>query len=448
MGCVLWSFLFRKASQGVPATSPLDSRRVKTQTPSPSDDPSRVKPQTSSPDDPPNVKTQTFWQNFKRHSSLIIGGITIFIVILLILFLIPSETPRSEQTSPDSIFVDSKQDSVAPAVFDRPRADQDENPDVFEAWQLFYAAQYNRIRASIVAIPFIIFIGWFAWDQYNRKPFLEKRQTRSSHTHKKMYIQGVDDLLFHTPSFQRLAWKLHLHREVSTNHIDDSATVDVTIRAAGFPQLQYKKRPVLPEYLILIDRSTFRDQQAEHSNAIVGRLNDYGIHVDAFYFRRDPRRLHSWKSDSDYYDLDELSSKYPSHRVIVCTDGEGLIHPISGWLHKWVAKEFSSWQNRAILTPVDPKSWRYREWSLSEAGLMVLPATTAGLTELIEVIHEVRFPEERSFLNNDSYPEILRDRPARWMLEQEPDDEIVKRLLKQMEIYLGEDTFYWLSACA
>ena len=79
--------------------------------------------------------------------------------------------------------------------------------------------------------------------------------------------------------------------------------------------------------------------------------------------------------------LRNLAERYADHRLLLFTDGEGLLDPRTGSPARWT-ETFAAWEVRAMLTPLPPAGWTAREDGLEAAGFLVEPATADGLAAL------------------------------------------------------------------
>ena len=115
-----------------------------------------------------------------------------------------------------------------------------------------------------------------------------------------------------------------------------------------------------PEYLALIDRTTFNDHQTQLINSLINQLVDNDVLVTRYYFDAVPRRCYPEQSQLASLTLTELAEHYPEHRLMVFSDGNGLINPITCQVVNWI-EQFSVWSQRALFTLETPEQWGYRE---------------------------------------------------------------------------------------
>ena len=102
-------------------------------------------------------------------------------------------------------------------------------------------------------------------------------------------VAGTNAHLYRDSAFRRVAQEMRRHRFSRSHDLDVSPTVSATIRAGGSFTPVYGSRRVSPEYLVLIDRATFRDQQTQLEDTLISRLVEDNVFVDRYYFTGDPR---------------------------------------------------------------------------------------------------------------------------------------------------------------
>jgi len=313
----------------------------------------------------------------------------------------------------------------------------------YRGWPGFYRRYYAVIRFGVAILPLLFFLGWF----YRQRPLLEKGSAAKTPELHRLKVKGAGEQLFHGPTFRRFAQEMRRHRESGVGDLDLPATVETTTQQGGIFTPVYGKRQILPEYLVLIDRASFHDQQARFVDENLARLRADGVFVERYYFDCDPRVCRSDDPYSPHLTLQELAARYSEHRLMIFSDGAGLMHPLTGRPQRWL-ELFSAWTDRAVLTLEAPRHWGYREMALSGLDFVVLPATQAGLAVLIETFQTKQaltgVPQNGSPL----FPEMLRRRPLLYLERLAPEPAAIEQLCAQLHAFLGDDGYDWLAACA
>ena len=296
----------------------------------------------------------------------------------------------------------------------------------------------------------LLFLFLFAslWRRYSQ-PSLARQTTATRPDIKKWFVEGIDDKLFQSASLSRTAQKLRQHINIPSARLDIMATLEKTLQAGGWLKPVMATMKSRPEYLVLIDRTTFNDHQAKFINSLINQIVAEDVFITRYYFDADPRRCYPEKKELPPRTLTELAQHYPTHRLMIFSDGNGFINPITGELVQWI-EQLSIWLQRVLFTLETPAQWGYREQILDEADFLILPANEAGLTALAEQINIGTWQPYPA--PSDSYapafPDYLNERPRRWLERHAPDAPMLTELLKQVRDFLGEEGYYWFSACA
>jgi hypothetical protein len=185
--------------------------------------------------------------------------------------------------------------------------------------------------------------------------------------------------------------------------LDVAATLDRTVRNLGLPEPVPAQRRITPEYLVLIDRLSLRDHQADWADALLDRLAADQVALVRFEFAGDPRVCYPRRGSDVAWMLRDLTGRYPEHRVLVFTDGAGLIDPRTGRPADWLER-FAAWEMRALLPPLPPASWTACEADLEAAGFLVGPATSDGLADLASRIAVLQGAGASGGVEDDTEP--------------------------------------------
>jgi uncharacterized caspase-like protein len=292
-------------------------------------------------------------------------------------------------------------------------------------------------------------LAWYIWRRYWAQPFLTRKITVKHPDIKKWFVEGIDDKLFQSVSLSRTAQQLRKHINIPSTRLDIMATLEKTLRAGGWLKPVMGTMKSRPEYLVLIDRTTFNDHQAKFINSLINQIVAEDVLITRYYFDADPRRCYPEKKELPPRTLTELAQHYPTHLLMIFSDGNGFINPITGERVKWI-EQLSIWLQRVLFTLEIPAQWGYREQILDEADFLILPANEAGLTALAEQINIGTWQPYPA--PSDSYapafPDYFNERPRRWLERHAPDAPMLTELLKQVRDFLGEEGYYWFSACA
>lgn len=313
------------------------------------------------------------------------------------------------------------------------------------AWRSLWSRFHTTVRVAAAALPFLLLGAWWLWQRL-RQLRLKRRPSKVAPQLEEIKVRGVAEHLFRQADLRRAAQQLRRHREVAVLDLAAQATVEMTARKGGWFTPVYSPRKALPEYLILIDRSSFADQMARLEDELIDRFVENDIHVNRYYFDGDPRLCRKGL-EAPYLKLQDLEAKHPNNFLLIFSDGAGLVNPLTGRPQRWLDL-FVPWAGRALMTPEPPPNWGYRERALTDRGFAVLPATANGIPALVKILQTGNLPGAEPGGTPQLYPEILSDRPERWYAGFAPDDEDIELLRIELQYYLGMRGYYWLCACA
>ena len=313
--------------------------------------------------------------------------------------------------------------------------------------------------AAYASIPFALLLLWWgirrAWRRFRGEPQLQRLRTETPASRREVRLGGGTSSLLPGLGVNELGRELRRRRRVHSRELDTPATLTATLANGGLLSPVFGSR-VEPNYLVLIDRASLHDHQAEIAALVVKTLLLGNVSVERYYYDGDPgfcRRAddRTGEATAQTVTLEELAARLPEHRLLLFSDGAGFFDGFTGQPAAWVHL-LAAWDDKAILTPEPPRHWGRREWAIEKLGFLLLPISRAGLTALGD------FFRERPVLalapagaHQTPAPAFARN-PARWLERESPAPEQVTRLCDELKNNLREnqdDTgFHWLCACA
>ncbi|MDM8564552.1 ABC transporter permease [Candidatus Halobeggiatoa sp. HSG11] len=300
--------------------------------------------------------------------------------------------------------------------------------------------QYSWQWLVLLLLPFGL---WYLWQRYKAQFYLTRKATSQPPKNiKHFFAKNINEGIFQSAGLARTAQQLRKHKPIATDLLDLKATVKRTIRAGGWLTPVTGIAQAVPEYLVLIDRTTFKDHQSHLVDALVKQLVAQGVFVTRYYFDGDPRHCYPVNDDLPPLLLTELADRYSDHRLLIFSDGKEFIDPISGDIVSWI-EQFSVWTQRVFFT----LEHGYREQLLTEADFLVMPANEHGLAVLAELINAGKWRSSDS-TDFSKFPVCFNDFSQWWLERHAPDNSEINELLAQVRDFLGEDGCYWLGACA
>ncbi len=303
-----------------------------------------------------------------------------------------------------------------------------------------------RIQLFLLIVYVVIFLVWRFWWLWRANLFLQRHSTTQQPELQKISITGFEENLFPRLVLLKIARSLRHRIRVPSREIDVNKTIDATLSRGGWLTPVYRNYQVIPEYLFLVNRTSYHDHQAKFIEEIIESLKEEGVFISIYFFDDDPRICFSNDDKSLPLRLREIISKYSEHSLLIISDTEKFFSSISGELEPWV-NQLTNWENRTVLTPTPVENWGYQELELAQE-FMILPATLKGLEVLSQRLRQgwaTYFVGEEMQI---PLPDGLRTRPYLWIERNPPPTEQINAMLESLEKYLGKDGFYWLSACA
>jgi predicted AlkP superfamily pyrophosphatase or phosphodiesterase len=294
------------------------------------------------------------------------------------------------------------------------------------------------------ALVFVcVVVGWRVWFSHRAGVLVAGDVGDRSELHAAL---GTPPALFPVNHLVRAAQLLRRRRAVESSEPDIPATLAATVRNAGWPTPVAGRRRLTPEYLVLVERKNARDLLARYYDELVDGLARAEVHLVRFDFSGNPQFCRPVGTGRPIT-LPDLAAQYPDRRVLVFSDGDGMISPVTGEPLGGLDL-FATWPGAALLTPTPRSAWGSREQALEACGLSPGAATPTGLAEIARRFDGDEPGGEPPPGDADAYPLRLRTGVRRWVVGREPEPEEVRNLLRDLRAYLGTDGFVWLAACA
>ena len=290
------------------------------------------------------------------------------------------------------------------------------------------------------------FLVWRLWWLWRARLFLQRRSTTKQPELQKISIHEFEQNLLPADLFIHTAQSLRQRVHLPSNQLDLTKTIDATLHQGGWLTPVYGVQQVLPEYLFLIARASYRDHQTRFMEEMIDRLVHNGVFITRYFFDDDPRICFPVDEVDCPRKLHEIAAKYPQHRLVINADAEKLFSTETGALQPWVS-QIMTWKDRAILNPKPAETWGYQELELVQY-FIVLPATPKGMRVLSQVFCQEAATYVLSEKAQVPLPESLRIQIHCWIERNPPPSEQVNSMLDSLHEYLGKEGFYWFSACA
>jgi CHASE2 domain-containing sensor protein len=404
---------------------------------------------------------QSVWQDTKQAVKNLKWFLIFASFALILLFVFPTsfdveepigdlnqipETPSQQTQTPIDL---EGSPSTIPTEPNPNLSDETKPTDNIDYFTQLYKDLTWWQWAMLFLLPFGGLL-WYLWQRYKAPPYLTRKSTSQTPNIKQFFAKDINEGLFQSVGLARVAQQLRKHTPITTDLLDLKATIKRTIKAGGWFTPVTGIAKTIPEYLVFIDRTTFKDHHSHFIDALVNQLIAQGVFVTRYYFDGDPRHCYPENDELPPLLLTELSDHYPTHRLLIFSDGKGFTDPITGDIVPWI-EQFSAWTQKTFFTLEQPEQWGVQEKLLAAANFLVMPANENGLTTLAEQIKaeqwqpDTPYPKTKNFT---AFPAYFNDFSQWWLERHAPDRAKVTELLKQVHDFLGNEGYYWFSACA
>jgi len=297
----------------------------------------------------------------------------------------------------------------------------------------FYHRYGAAIRLLAIASPIILFLIYEVHRGRRRSLILLRQRGKKPPLVWPIQIPETQLSVYNSELFYQAARALRRRHSTQVHKLNVTATIAATINSLGYLSIKYQTDSAIPEYLFLIDRKSPRDHQAQMLTVLSKKFEAEGVYIDIYYFNIDPRVCFSEK-DGRAAQLDELLHKYSDRRLVLFTDAEGFVDPISGAPESWTSI-FKGWHMRAVSESSSLTPWAVYELSLI-GEFSIFPCSLAGVQMLADAFADNY--ELGRFIH-------LQDHSVRYPHIDTMD---AARTMEEIRRYLGDDVFKWFCACS
>ena len=317
------------------------------------------------------------------------------------------------------------------------------------------------LRSALVAVELLIvaLLGAFVIRQLRLDMYLQRVTTDQELERHVLRAEPADPTSILGDARLRPVSRVLRQRMTGARRaFDPRETLRATVRAGGALVARYRHVRQTPEYLVLIDRLSTHDHQAQLHELLFTRLKQRGVGIDLFNFEASPAagcsRLQQIASDNEndgtHHPLSvaSLSNRYGGHRLLVVGDTSAAFDPVSGSPAGWTSY-LGPFPQRVWLTPIPFASWGAAELGVHGLGFLLVPAWPDALETVADWLASDRATPWNDAETSTAFPPTLRGEGLIWTARQRrPPQAVEEDLLFELRNYLNPSGFQWLCACA
>jgi hypothetical protein len=303
-----------------------------------------------------------------------------------------------------------------------------------------------QLASVSIGLLALVYFAWWVWWRRVASQFLQRRQSQGNPDIKRISLIASDEALFPSLTFLSLARMFRQRVQVVSRDLNVIGTVKKSVEQGGWLDPLYDRLMIPPEYLVLVDRRSRFDHLAQFMEGMVKQLEIHGVFLTVYTFDGDPRLCFPLRGPGRPQALSELVASSETTRLILFTEAENLLSPVSGRLAPW-SRLFNRWLQRAVMTPESAIHWGESEREL-QREFIVLPGTAEGLAEFMRILHGRQSTVEINEWAVSVRPSLLQERPQRWMERDAPSTSQIDSLFQELKGFLDEEGYTWLKACA
>jgi hypothetical protein len=356
----------------------------------------------------------------------------ILIFIAVLMGTLKSEQTFSPINPPPSPTVPQTPNETLPPISQTPSptVPQTQEQTLPVPWQI--ALIYFSLSLCFIYIGLQLLWLWRA------NLFLHRSSTKIIPELQTISIPELEQNLFPRHLFINIAKNFRQRILVPTNILDVEKTIDAFFQRGRWLEPIYRNSAAIPEYLFLVERTSYRDHQSKFVAEMIEQLKNDGVYVETYFYDEDPRICFSSDEHNSPLKLHQIATKYSQHYLIVVSDTEKLFSSITGELEPWV-NQLLDWENRVILTPKLVENYSYEKFVLAQ-DFLILPATPTGLQVLSQRLRQQIATNHYLTTETASpLPESLRLRPLHWIERNSPPTKDIDAMLVSLEEYLGKN---------
>jgi hypothetical protein len=194
--------------------------------------------------------------------------------------------------------------------------------------------------------------------------------------------------LYESTDVKRLGFQLQDLRAGAIDVVDETRTIENTIKRGGLfsPVFQAVRRQ--PVYGVLLQEESRHDHLARLGENLAQSLRNEGVQLELSYCTGslfdsgDPNRSYNRRAMVSLKNL-------PESRLLVIGDGKALMSPSWEQPDVVVSRETSAWGARLLLSTQPIETWGEREIALMDDGWNIATARISGLAAVVRHLPDI-----------------------------------------------------------
>ncbi|MCO6491630.1 MAG: WG repeat-containing protein [Phaeodactylibacter sp.] len=290
----------------------------------------------------------------------------------------------------------------------------------------------NWAKLALTLLLGALLYAFLQWREQRRRKLVAELESRTAPPYVFNIETRQDEPIAWSEQLQSLLNVLRRRALGEAVRLDLPATIHSTVKQAGRLSFRYRQQTRPPEYLFLVERHSQYDHRARLYDLIYHKLRENEVYALRYFYDGDLRLCFDERAPHGV-GLKELAQKYGASRLLIVGSGHGLLSPMTGKLSKWT-NVFSSWRQRAILSPLPSDTWGRREERLAEQ-FQLAPASLQGLEALAD-----QFDAKEAKTYDELLPQV-EDAPKEPIL-------IEGDFIQSLQRYYPPRLLDWIAACA
>jgi hypothetical protein len=249
------------------------------------------------------------------------------------------------------------------------------------------------------------------------------------------------------PALLRAARVLNRPSVTPTGRLDVAATVRATARSCGYFVPVWGLRRLAANWLLLVERSGSQDPLPAYGARLSALLARSGVRHGLYEFRRSPDWVRRGGPRGQHMPLERAIGAERPTRVLMLSEAARAIDVETSSRSRWLVDNDLP-REIVLLTPKAREEWSSAEAQAAQAGILVLPANTNGLSTLARRIQAEELTSELIAPARETQFDTWQAERFIWLSRSKPAEHVVQNLIDNLSKLLSDDEFRLLVGIA